>query len=45
MRPVLEAGLVGWRTVVTLGSAAGGWLLAALVFALIFKVMPRVHVM
>jgi membrane protein len=41
LKPVFE----GWRTVVALGSAGGGFLLAALVFALIFKVMPRVHVM
>ena len=41
LKPVFE----GWHTVVALGSAVGGFLLAALVFALIFKVMPRVHVM
>jgi membrane protein len=35
----------GWHTIVALGSSAGGFLLAAVVFALIFKVMPRVHVM
>lgn len=40
LKPILE----GWHTVVALGSATGGFLLAALVFALIFKVMPRVHV-
>jgi membrane protein len=40
----LEPVFAGWQSVVSLGSAAGGFLLAALVFALIFKVMPRVHV-
>jgi len=35
----------GWHTVVALGSAVIGFWLAALVFALIFKLMPRVHVM
>ncbi len=41
LKPVFE----DWHTVVALGSAIGGFLLAALMFALIFKVMPRVHVM
>ncbi len=41
LQPIFE----GWQTVVALGSAGGGFVLAALVFALIFKVMPRVHVM
>ncbi len=40
LEPIFE----GWHAVVALGSATGGFLLAALVFALIFKVMPRVHV-
>lgn len=35
----------GWQTVVALSSSVGGFALAAVVFALIFKVMPRVHVM
>ena len=41
LEPVFE----GWQSVVALGNALGGFLLAALVFALIFKLMPRVHVM
>jgi membrane protein len=41
LQPVFE----GWQNVVALGSAMGGFVLAALMFALIFKVMPRVHVM
>ena len=41
LKPVFES----WRTVVAFGSDVGGFLLAALVFALILKVMPRVHVM
>ena len=41
LQPVFE----GWQAVVALGSSVGGFVLAALVFALIFKVMPRVHVM
>ena len=40
LKPVFE----GWQTVVEMGSAAGGFLLAVLLFALIFKVVPRVHV-
>jgi membrane protein len=35
----------GWKSVVALGSSIGSFLLAAIVFALIFKVMPRIHVM
>jgi len=35
----------GWKSVVALSSSVGGFLLAAIVFALIFKVMPRIHVM
>jgi len=34
-----------WSTIVALCSSAGGFVLAAVVFALIFKLMPRVHVM
>jgi membrane protein len=41
LKPFFE----GWQAVVALGSDVGGFVLAALVFALIFKVMPRVHVM
>jgi membrane protein len=41
LKPVFE----GWQSIVALGSAMGGFVLAALMFALIFKVMPRVHVM
>jgi membrane protein len=41
LQPVFE----GWQNVVAMGSAAGGFVLAALMFALIFKVMPRAHVM
>jgi membrane protein len=41
LAPVFQA----WQTVVALGSATAGFLLAALLFALIFKVMPRVHVL
>ena len=36
---------IGWHTVVSLGSALAAFVLAALLFALIFKVVPRVHVM
>jgi membrane protein len=41
LEPVFE----GWQAAVALGSALSGFVLAALVFALIFKLMPRVHVM
>ena len=41
LKPIFE----GWQTVMTLGSSVGGFSLAALMFAMIFKVMPRVHVM
>jgi membrane protein len=41
----LKPFFAGWDTVVALGSSIGGFLLAAALFALIFKVMPRVHVM
>jgi membrane protein len=33
-----------WHAVIDIGNAAGGFILAAVVFALIFKLMPRVHV-
>lgn len=35
----------GWQTVAGLGHAVGGFLLAAVIFVLIFKVAPRVHVL
>jgi membrane protein len=35
----------GWSNVVELVNALGSFVLAAIVFALIFKVMPRVHVL
>ncbi len=41
LKPVFE----GWQTVVALGSAIADFLLAAFMFAMIFKVMPRVRVM
>ncbi len=41
----LEPLLAGWETLAALGSNLGGFMLAALVFALIFKVMPRVHIL
>ncbi len=41
LKPVFE----GWHEVVALASAIGGFVLAAVMFALIFKVMPRVRVM
>jgi membrane protein len=34
----------GWHQLVLVGNGAGGFALAAVVFALIFKLMPRVHV-
>jgi membrane protein len=40
LKPVFE----GWQSVVAVGSDLGGFLLAVLLFALIFKVVPRVHV-
>ena len=33
-----------WHAIIDIGNALGGFLAAAAVFALIFKVMPRVHV-
>jgi membrane protein len=41
----LEPVFASWQSVVALCSAVGGFVLAAAMFALIFKVMPRVHVM
>lgn len=41
----LKPVFAGWQSVTALGSSVVGFLLAALVFALVFKVMPRVHVL
>jgi membrane protein len=41
----LEPIFGGWETVASVSSFAVGFALAAVVFAMIFKVMPRVHVM
>ena len=41
----LQPIFVGWQFIVEVGSSIGGFILAALMFAMIFKVMPRVHVM
>jgi membrane protein len=40
----LDPLLGSWNTIVEASNAAGGFVLAAVVFALIFKVMPRVQV-
>jgi membrane protein len=41
---VLHPTSVGWHALVVVGNASGGFALATVMFALIFKVMPRVHV-
>jgi len=41
LKPIFE----GWHTVVALGSSIGSFMVSALLFSLIFKVMPRVHVL
>jgi membrane protein len=41
----LEPVLGGWQTVVEAGNALGGFLLVALMFGLIYKIMPRQRVL